>query len=431
MCASFYFTFFMKIPFLSGWTVPILFFCITFFNACTTKTDIDIEDEEKIEEPIALDESVSAVIPHLYINIADNKEVEQKDVYLTAEISIQGNDKFANVESLPTRIKGRGNSTWVLPKKPYRLKLDKAAAVLGLSPAKDWVLLANYNDYTFMANAVAMKIGKQLGMPFVNDIIPVDLTVNGVYRGSYTLTQQIEVHENRINVGEGGVLWEIDSYFDEPWKFKSTNFNLPVMLKSPSVESEIQFQKLRAEFQNLENMIANKSFPNNAYADLFDQQQFVNFLIVNMLVGNQEINYPKSTYIHKKAGGKFTMGPLWDFDFAFGFSEEHARTYFNYVDLHLFRDNDRREGSEFYKKIMKDPKVRTMFISTWKAYKNNKLEELLTYIEVYAATIRNSQKADFDKWKVGNNNHAKNKAEMKTFLRKRVISIDNYINKNL
>lgn len=69
-----------------------------------------------------------------------------------------------------------------------------------------------------------------------------------------------------------------------------------------------------------------------------------------MLVGNREIGRPKSVYMHEKLDGKFTMGPIWDLDFAFGFSEEHGKTYFNYFDFDLIRENDSRTGLEFYKK---------------------------------------------------------------------------------
>ncbi|UZJ65662.1 CotH kinase family protein [Sphingobacterium sp. KU25419] len=163
-----------------------------------------------------------------------------------------------------------------------------------------------------MCNAVAMKIGRQLGLPYTHDIVSVDLTVNGVYRGNYNLTQQVEINENRVNVGDDGILWELDSYFDEEWKFKTDHFQIPVMLKDPDPESESQFNTWRNEFQNFENMLYAKEYPKNAFGDQFDKQQFVNFLIVNMLVGNHEIGHPKSVYIHKRSGGKFTMGPIWD-----------------------------------------------------------------------------------------------------------------------
>jgi hypothetical protein len=266
-------------------------------------------------------------------------------------------------------------------------------------------------------------------MPFTNDIIPVDLTVNGVYRGNYNLTQQIEIKENRVNIGEGGVLWEMDSYFDELWKFKSPVLQLPMNLKDPDVESESQFALWRNEFQHFENLLFAKEFPKNSYGEVFDKQQFVNFLIVNMLTGNHEVGHPKSVYMHKKLAGKYTMGPVWDFDYSFGFSEEHGMQYFNYENLNLIREDDTRIGAELYKRILKDPEVKLLFAKTWKTYKDTKFNELMDFIEVYAAEIRDSQKKDYELWKVGNNRHAENKAELKIFLRKRAKLLEDYIAK--
>ncbi|MFD2905725.1 CotH kinase family protein [Sphingobacterium anhuiense] len=396
--------------------------------ACT-KRPVDDIDLSNVEELPVLNENVKAVVPHIFINIDDNREVVDKEVYLTGSIYIDGNNKFKDFEVVRTKIKGRGNSTWSKPKKPFRLKLDKKASLFNLAEAKDWVLLANYNDYTLMTNAVAMKIGKQLGLPFTHDIIPVDLTINGIYQGNYNLTQQVEIHENRVNVGDDGILWELDNYFDEEWKFKTAHLNLPVMLKDPDPESALHFETWKNEFQNFENLLFSKEFPKNSFSSVFDKQQFVNFIIVNMLVGNHEIGHPKSVYMHKKLGGKFTMGPIWDFDFAFGFSEEHGRTYFNYVDLELIRESDSRIGSEFYKKILKDPEIRILLSKTWNEYKQYQFEELMQFIETFAAEIRESQKRDFEKWKVGNNSMAVNKAGIKTFLRKRTLVIDRYIAK--
>lgn len=405
-------------------------FCILALSilACTKKPDdiiIEIPISE-VEEFAKLDENISSAIPHIHINIVNEEEVTSKEVYLNAEIRIDGTGEYPSLSAVSTRIRGRGNSTWSKPKKPYRLKLDNSTSILGLAEAKDWVLLANYNDYTFMTNAIAMKMGKQLGMPFTHDIIPVDLTVNGEYRGNYNLTQQVEVHKNRVNVGNDGVLWELDSYFDEDWQFKSAYSNLPVMLKDPKVESEEQFRSWENEFNLFDQAVNSTTFPNTTFDNLIDKQQLVNFLIVNMLIGNHEINHPKSVFIHKKAGGKYIFGPLWDFDFAFGFSEEHNRTYFNYRDLSVVRDGDDRVGSQFFKKLLKDNGVKELFKNTWASYKINEFENLMVFIEKYASSIRESQIKDYEKWGVGNNKHAQNKADIKTFIRKRTLLMDDF-----
>jgi len=83
----------------------------------------------------------------------------------------------------------------------------------------------------------------------------------------------------------------------------------------------------------------------------------------------------------------------------------------------------------FIKKILKDPEIRILLNKTWKEYNLYQFDVLMQFIEIFAAEIRESQKRDFEKWKVGNNNMAKNKAGIKIFLRKRTEVIDRYIAK--
>lgn len=397
---------------------------------------------DPIEEP-KLDESVPAVIPHIYIEVDGDEEVVSKDFYLSATVRIDGMSKFEDLTSTKTSIKARGNSTLNKPKKPYRLKLDKKASILGLPSAKNWVLLANYQDYSLMTNAVAMKIAKQLGMPFTHDIIPVDVTVNGVYRGSYTLTQQVEVNENRVNVGDDGVLLEMDTYFDEEFQFYSNHFfrdantkeGLPVMVKDPDVESAAQFEKIKSEFLAFEELLVAPGFPNNNYGDFIDKKQLVNYLIVNNLAANFEIAHPKSVYMHKTNGGKYIMGPVWDFDWGFGI-DEFTRVYFNFVNQPLIKPGDEKKGAQFFANFIdNDPEIRQLYVKQWNDYRKNGFEQLMSFIEEYAAKIRESKKKDFAAWEStyatekvhANNNLPQTKANLKTYLRERAKYIDTYV----
>lgn len=417
-------------------SVILLSLLVSVMVSCKKDPLLEPEPEpevEEVEEKPTLDETVEAVIPHIYIEIENGEEVVVKSTYLSATVQVEGNGKFPDLTVTQTSIKGRGNSTWGKPKKPYRLKLDKKTSILGLEPAKNWVLLANYQDYTLMTNAVAMKIGQQLGLPFTNTIIPVDLTVNGVYRGNYNLTQQIEINKGRIDIGDDGIVLELDNHYDEDFRFKSAHFQLPVMVKDPDMKSEAQFQTVQDEFQAFESLLASPGFPNNNYGDFFDKKQFVNYLIVNNLAGNFEINHPKSVYMHKTKGGKYTMGPVWDFDWGFGMDED-SRQYFNFIDLPLFKEEDPKIGAQFLSNFLRDPDVRKLYKEQWKNYRSNQFEQLLKYIEEYAASIRESKKKDFELWKdnamwatFDANNLPKSKADFKTYLRERAKYIDKYV----
>ena len=88
-------------------------------------------------------------LPVVYIDTEGGQAITSKEKYIDATIKIQGNAEYSSSKVLyegATEIRGRGNSTWSQPKKPYRLKLDKKADVFGMGKSKHWVLLANSPD---------------------------------------------------------------------------------------------------------------------------------------------------------------------------------------------------------------------------------------------------------------------------------------------
>ncbi len=108
-------------------------------------------------------------------------------------------------------IKGRGNYTWTLAKKPYQIKLDGSKDVLGMGAAKTWILLANHADASLMRNKVAYDLAADLGLHGSPASRWVDLRINGQYRGNYLLTEKVEVKKNRVELAnDSGVLAELD-----------------------------------------------------------------------------------------------------------------------------------------------------------------------------------------------------------------------------
>lgn len=74
-------------------------------------------------------------------------------------------------------IRGRGNSTWKNEKKPYKIKLDKKANVLGLGENKHWVLLVNVADKTVIKDRLVGVLGDQLGFEYTPNGVPVDVVM--------------------------------------------------------------------------------------------------------------------------------------------------------------------------------------------------------------------------------------------------------------
>lgn len=99
-------------------------------------------------------------LPVLLINTPGDQEIQRsiRTESCLAKIIIDG-----NVFKLGTLgIRGRGNSTWAVPKKPYNLGFDEKVSILGMKKSKHYVLLAKsrYYDPTLCHNATALKLSK-------------------------------------------------------------------------------------------------------------------------------------------------------------------------------------------------------------------------------------------------------------------------------
>lgn len=375
---------------------------------------------------------VKSEVPHLYIQTDDNIPVTSKDDYIGATIQIDGKGVYDDFEGT-TEIRGRGNDSWNFPKKPYRIKLDSKAALLGMLPEKSWILRSNYRAESLMLDAVGFRMAALLDMPYTHNAVPVDVTVNGEFMGSYMFTEQKQVKSNRINVVDDGLYLVLDTYMNKPpGIFYSDSFELPVMSRYPKLENypvtEVagELAKIKAEFHAMEAPIADDSFPDNDYLDYLDIEELVNYMIVYNLSLNREINHPKSTYMHKHKEGKFKMGPVWDFDWGFGYNP-NSNTHFNNPQQALLEGGNSMKGDVFFSRLMQDPAVQSLYKQRWQMFKAEKYPELISYILDYSETISGSYDLDYALWGEGVGSAEEAAQQLIQWLDQRVQYIDSNV----
>jgi spore coat protein CotH len=362
--------------------------------------------ERKYYNPDSLDTG----LPVIRIDTEGQQTITSKENYLKAAITISGvetpgysfptnagkkPDYNYTLPETVTEVRGRGNVTWWYPKRPYRIKLDKKQPLFDYTSAKSWVLLANHQDPTLMMNTIAFELGHRMGFPFTNHAIPVELILNGVYEGSYVLTEQVQVGKGRVDIDENeGFLVELDSYYDEEPKFTSTNYHLPVMIKSPEdLNDPAGYDFVKNAVNELDGLLASENFPNNGYRDLIDMDSFVKFLIINEVVGNSEVGIPKSAYMYRDKGKKIHMGPLWDFDSGFSYSGGGNNIYFDSSDYRIVLH-------PFFKRFFEDPDFKALYKTVWNQYyAGGTLAGMLSFIDAAAADLDKSQKANFTVWR--------------------------------
>jgi len=295
-----------------------------------------------------------------------------------------------------TSIRGRGNSTWNYPKKPYALKLDNKSEILGMPKHKRWVLLANWMDRTLLRNRVAFQIAKSTGLDWNPNGEFVDVVLNGKHVGNYYLCEHIKVDKNRVNIHEldenategdditGGYIMELDINYDEINKFKSAIFKLPYMFKDPDEVNKQQFAYLQDYVNEMEASLDNDELlAADKFMEYMDIDSYIDWWLVHELTDNSEPAHPKSTYMHKDKLGKMKAGPVWDFDW--GTFQPGAK----YTIKHTL----------YYPRLFKNPTFVARVKERWALLKPE-FNKISAFIESEKKTITPSEKMNHEMWPI-------------------------------
>lgn len=350
-------------------------------------------------------------LPVVRVETPGRKAITSKEVWMDgATVRIERPDGKVDYEGA-TEIRGRGNSTWDwYPKKPYALRLHEKGEILGMPSHKRWILLANWKDRTIMRNDAAFWLSRHTGLPYTVRGEYVELVLNGEHKGNYYLCEQIKLNKKRVNVEKmdaqetdpvkitGGFLLEVDSYYDETFKFQFGDlFGIPWMVKEPDDDelSPAAFNYIKNWIRDLETLMKDTNrVKAHEYEEYLDVDTAIDYMIVEELTGNHDFyntwpsNGAHSAYLYKERGGKLYHGPVWDFDY------------------HVFcpdRTNFWAGATQtlFYPALLKDEKFRNRMIERWELQKDE-LKKLPEYIDEQADRLRLSESYNHVMWPISN-----------------------------
>jgi len=370
---------------------------------------------------------------------------DKKD-YRGCTIKIESDTAVWNYEGRG-KIRGRGNSTWLwYPKKPYRIKLDEKAEILGLDANKDWVLLANYRDPTHLMNTFVFEMGQGLGMPYTNHTRFVEVTLNGDYKGLYQLTEQVEVAKGRVDIGKKkGWLLSLD-VDDGPKEapeagdnFWSEVYRMPVCVKSPEAEDYATPETLRDDARTalatLETAIQQHDY--DALAKLCDIPVMIDYLLIQEFVYNVEVAAPRSIFLYKDKGddAKWTFGPLWDFDAGFDFDWSQMTTghkfFADYRETVLGTDparhvSDYTYTSSFFTDMWKSKQFVSEVKVRWNRMRPRIMAEFWPRTKAYAEAAAEAMERNARRWPIDRQPKTEIN-RMEKWLNSRTVYMDNIV----
>lgn len=362
-------------------------------------------------------EYLSGTLPVLWVNTVDNMPIVSKDEYIQGYywLDAEGFDQFESVGSpddpLPLQIKGRGNASWTYIKKPYRLKLDKKASLLGMNKSKHWVLMASYYDWRCHArDYIYLKVAAMMQMPWTPGIVPCEVVINGDYMGMYCLCEKIRIEKDRVNIVEqpnlctdpdsitGGWLLEIDNY-REPNQVYLTDINnttIRITHHTPEVLSVEQKSYLLDLLNKTNDAVNTSDKSSTEWEKYIDIEALARFYVIQEVLDDQE-SFSGSCWFYKDYGDttKFIFGPVWDSGSTLGGRLNQGDSYgphFIYETLLPYCHN------HWIEEICKFPRFQIALRKYWHYYRDVVFPQMEQLLQDYRALTEQALRHDYMRW---------------------------------
>ena len=378
-------------------------------------------------------------LPTVSIHIYAGYDPKDKVTELPSNITITY-DNGTRIQEYPITTRGRGNASWGFPKKPWRIKFadDKSHHMLKGSPqespakAKKWTLINNYGDKTLLRNCLAFEVSKRLDLPYTPWCQPVDVIMNGEYKGCYQLCDQISVDRNRVPITEmmpyeneepeltGGYLIEVDAYASSESSWFTSSRGNPVTIKHPG-DDDITTQQhnyIKNYFNLMESALfaSNYTDPVNGFRKYLNVESFLKHFIVGEFSGNMDTYW--STYMYKdREEDQFYVSPCWDFDLAFD-NDQRIYPVNGRTDWAFRGGSCAGQMRSFVNRVLSDGGADQQLNQMWRENrKEGYLDEktLVAWVDSMAEAIEASANLNFIRWPILNSRVHQNVSALGSF----------------
>ena len=246
---------------------------------------------------------------------------EDKEYRESAEAYLYTQDGTLDFNTTACSLKGRGKTTWELfEKKPYQLKLEESANLLGMGKGEKWILLANAFDETNLRNKFIYALARENDFCYAPECEFVDLYLNGEYRGLYLLAERVEFGEDRLNVDAEEAYMcnvEVSARWDELDNAFRSASDRAVEIREPDDPTEQDYERITEIVNVMEDAIF---YPEKEpfLEDMIDIDSWAYKYLIDEIMENGDADIASSYFYY--ADGKIYAGPLWDYDNTLGVS---------------------------------------------------------------------------------------------------------------
>ena len=210
------------------------------------------------------------------------------------------------------KLKGRGDTSWQLDKKPYTLILTQPLSLLGMQASTKWVLLANGFDESNLKNKIVYHFAQTLHYGWTPHCEYVDLYINNTYHGLYLLSEKIELGKLQSPDGQQPQhLFKFDQKEPQSLPFHYDQHVVPV-------EGITNINLFRNDLARLKTAILEAPTDTTHHLEqIIDIHSWACKYLIDAIFANTDAWW-KSHYFY--CSGKrpfiFYEGPIWDYDLA-------------------------------------------------------------------------------------------------------------------
>ena len=336
-----------------------------------------------------------AGLPRIVIETEDFAGVRDRETEIPSHLQIYG-EKSPESEVYELTVRGRGNSSFKMPKYGMKLEFKDKVKLFGMPKSRDWALIANFGDKTHLRNYMMTRLSEWLGAKYTPKMQFVEVYLNRKYMGLYLLSETIKVAKNRVNIDENDTTFLVEKEdskkFDPPYILTDNNYYYHIKSpKNPSPETE---DLLLDHLNAFENFMMNQYIHKRKdVLDWLDIDDYVLYYWVHEYSKNEDGNYARSVFFTWKKGEPIHFGPLWDFDLAFGNASREQNK--NPEDWYI-----RRYRLNYY--IMQNSLVDSAAVVFWKEHREM-FKALIDSVPLYRSIIDKAIENEYRRWPVMKN----------------------------
>ena len=388
-----------------------------------------------INESIGLQAPDSTNIPLIIINTNNQLILDEPKVNVDFKIidNSPNNLNFpsdsGNIYNGIAGIEIRGSYSSTLPQKPYGIETrdiqgnNNNVPLFGMPQENDWILIANYNDKTFLRNILAFDLFTKMGH-YAPRTRLCEVVIDSIYQGIYVFTEKIKRDNGRVDIAKldfddnygdsltGGYIFKVDywnqnnswtSFYNNP---NFPNDNVHYVYNYPDYDEITSQQKnyIQTLVSDFEDALWSADFEDSilGFRPYINTRSFIDYFIVNEFARNVD-GFKKSRNFYKDKSSKDDLiyaGPVWDFDWAF---KDHSSNMLNGAGWrHDYSGPTDVKPPGWYIRLIQDSIFANELSCRYLNLRNTILDttNLFHFIDSVSSLINNAQERHFIRWPI-------------------------------